>query len=533
MDPDHADILVVGAGPAGSVVSHTLASRGLSVTCLEQGDWINPEDFPGGKPEFELLIKGAWAWDPNVRKLPQDYPLNVDRCDLPPIMLAAVGGSSVVYGAQWQRLMPSDFRVRTLDGVCDDWPIAYEDLAPFYNIVDGFLGISGLRGDPAYPDFDVPMPPLPMGPAGMRMAAGMNRLGWHWWPGTNAIPSWPYKNMAQCVGWGVCERGCPAGAKASFDVGYWPHATRAGAQLITGARVARITVDGRGYANGAIWFARDGTEHHMSSNSVVLAANGIGTPRILLMSDDQRPGGLANSSGLVGKNLMIHPNSVVAGLYDEEIQSWKGPAGQLMYSLEFYETDLSRGFYRGSKWCLMPIPGVLSVLEMFRNHPFAHRWGRQAHKLSNYAGRALTWFCIVDDLPKETNRVTLDDSLTDSSGLPAPRVTYRFSENTQRNLHFSADRAVESHEAAGAAHIFVLPVGPSGHLMGTARMGNDPETSVVDRFGRSHDVPNLFIVDGSVMVTGGSMNPTASIAALALRTATHIAETARLERVPA
>ncbi|HUA04937.1 MAG TPA: GMC family oxidoreductase [Solirubrobacteraceae bacterium] len=524
---DDVDVLVVGAGPSGSVAAHTLATRGFSVKCLEQGDWVNPGDMPGAKPEFELLTRSSWAWDPNVRGRAEDYPLNNAEADIPPTMFGAVGGSSVIFGAHWMRLLPSDFRLRSLDGICDDWPISYDDVEPFYREVDAFIGVSGLGGDPAYPPTEFPMPPMPMGRAGMQVATGMNKLGWHWWPGTNAIPSWPYKHMAQCVRWGVCERGCPAGAKASFDLGYWPHATRAGAELVTGARVARVTVDRRGLATGATWFDRHGGEHQTRASAVILAANGIGTPRVLLMSNDHNPDGLANSSGVVGRNLMMHPGAGAIGVYDEEIQSWHGPAGQLMYSLEFYETDVSRGFYRGSKWNLMPIPGVLNVLETFKERPFEERWGSHLHELARYAGKAVGWFSNIEDLPEPHNRVTLDPDLLDSTGLPCPRIHYRYSENTKRNLEFANDRMMESHEAAGAVHTFLAPKVPSGHLLGTARMGKDPETSVVDSFGRSHDVPNLFIVDGSVMVTCGAVNPTATIAALALRCARHIAETAR------
>lgn len=533
MRDEAVDVVVVGAGPGGSVASHTLATRGFSVVCMEQGDWVDTANLPGSRPDFELQTRTTWSVWPNRRQGVVDYPLNVDDADVDPIMYNAVGGGSVVYGAHWMRLIPSDFRVRTVDGICDDWPIGYDDLAPFHDQVDRFIGVSGLGGDPAYPEHDYPLPPHPIGKAGLVMAAGMNKLGWHWWPGTNAIPSSAFKNMGQCVRWGVCERGCPVGAKASFDLAYWPHATAAGAKLITRARVSRITTDRRGLANGVEWIDAEGRAHHQRANAVVLAANGIGTPRLLLMSGDGGSEGLANSSGLVGKNLMVHPVCVVSGLYDEEIEAWYGPAGQLMYSLEFAETDLDRGFYRGAKWALMPPLGVLHVLEQSTGLPFDQRWGRHVHELSRYAGRALIWSANIDDLPEESNRVTLDDTLVDSSGLPGAHIAYRMSENTKRMVAFSNDRMSEAHEAAGAARVVVGPLTESGHLLGTARMGNDPRTSVVDAFGRSHDIPNLFIVDGSVMVTGGSVNPTAAITALSLRTSAHLAATARDQQVPA
>ncbi|MGW4332783.1 GMC family oxidoreductase [Rhodococcus koreensis] len=536
LSDDVADVVIVGGGPSGAVTAHTLARRGFKVVCLEQGDWVSPADYPGNKPEFELLLQKQWSWNPNTRGRPADYPMNLDDTDVVPIMFAGVGGSSLLYGAMWMRLLPSDFRVKTLDGICDDWPIDYWDLEPYYNRVDKFLGVAGLGGDPAFPDQDFDMPPHPMGKGGVVAARGMNKLGWHWWPGTNAIPTFNHKHLVQCVRWGVCETGCPAGAKASFDIGYWPHAIDAGAKLVTGARVHQVAVDSEGRANAVVWVDREGREHRQCTNAVVMAANGIGTSRLLLLSaSDRHPDGLANSSGLVGKNLMLHPNNAAIGLYDEDVESWKGPAGQLLYSLEFYETDLARGFYRGSKANLMPLPGVQHILEMFDDQPFDQRWGDAVHDLDKFAGHALNWAGNIEDLPEERNRVTLDSVLTDSDGLPAPKIEYRISENTQKNLDFALARQREMHEAAGAAHIFTRELWREapGHILGTARMGNDPATSVVDKFGRSHDVPNLFIVDGSVMVTSGAMNPTATIAAMALRTAEHIADTAAVQEVPA
>lgn len=525
------DVVIVGAGPSGAVAAHTLAAAGFSVLCLEQGDWQSPADFPGNRPEFELLLQGPWSWNPNTRGRAADYPMNLDDADVTPIMFGGVGGSSLLYGAMWMRLLPSDFRVKTLEGICDDWPIDYWDLEPYYSRIDRFIGVAGMGGDPAFPQpLDYDLPPHPMGRGGVRMAEAINRLGWHWWAGANAIPTARHKAMEKCVRWGVCETGCPAGAKASFDLAYWPHATAAGARLVTGARVREVTTDAQGRADGVVWIDRQGVTHRQSAGVVILAANGIGTPRLLLMSQSgAHPNGLANSSGLVGRNLMLHPNNEVLGLYDEPLQSWTGPAGQLMYSLEFYETDLARGFHRGSKLNLMPVPGILRFLADFDHLPFEQRWGPAIHNLARYAGRAMTWAGNIEDLPEAHNRVTLDDRLTDSDGLPAPKISYRISENSRRNLAFAQARMVDMHREAGADHIFEHPLWREapGHLLGTARMGSDPATSVVDAWGQAHDVPNLYIVDGSVMVTSGAMNPTATITALALRTAEHISQKAR------
>ena len=204
-----------------------------------------------------------------------------------------------------------------------------------------------------------------------------------------------------------------------------------------------------------------------------------------------------------------------------------------MYSLEFADTDPSRGFLRGAKWALMPPLGVLHVLDHLQHHTFDERWGAKVHEIARYTGRSMIWSGEADDFPEESSTVTLDPSSADSSSLPGVKVNYRRSENTDRMIEFMYSRMIEAHEAAGARRVLTAPLTESGHLLGTARMGTDPGSSVVDAFGRSHDVPNLFIVDGSVFVTGGSVNPTASIAALSLRSATHLADTARDQRVPA
>jgi choline dehydrogenase-like flavoprotein len=168
----------------------------------------------------------------------EDYPENLAEAAVVPVMFAGVGGSSILFGAQWMRLAPSDFRVRSLDGVADDWPIDHFELEPYYDRVDKCLGVAGPGGDPAYPPIEYDMPPHPMGKGGLLAARALNKLGWHGWPGSQAIPSANHKRMVKCVRWGVCETGCPAGAKASFDLGHRPHATAAGAQLVTGAHDA-------------------------------------------------------------------------------------------------------------------------------------------------------------------------------------------------------------------------------------------------------------------------------------------------------
>jgi choline dehydrogenase-like flavoprotein len=527
---ERPDVLVVGAGAAGSVVAKHLAEAGFSVICLEQGGWRSAGEFPGDKLEFELLVEHSWHPDPNVRRRPEDYPTESSEADIAPVMFNAVGGSTIHFGAQWARMRPVDFRVRSEDGLADDWPVTYEELLPHYERLDREMKVSGLAGDPAYPPgAGPPLPPLPIGKIGRTAAEGMNRLGWHWWPAAHAIPSQPQDNQAQCARRGTCMFGCPEGAKGSTDLTLWPDALRAGATLITGARVREITTDGNGLATGAIWVDREGVEHSQGADVVVLAANGIGTPRLLLLSE------LANSSGLVGKRLMLHPYMSVLGIYDEDLESWLGPWGTPLLSLQFADTDESRGFPRGAQWDVMPIGGPLMALGRYDALPFEERWGPRVHDLlRRTVGHAFDWGIGIEDLPSEDNLVGLDPGLTDSDGVPAPKIVYRIDDDARRNLAWQIERAKEAHEAAGAVDTVVTDWSAWGwHLLGTCRMGDDPATSVVDRWGRAHDVPNLYVVDGSVFVTSGPQPPTATIAANAARCTAHLMATAGLQIVPA
>jgi choline dehydrogenase-like flavoprotein len=513
------DVVIVGAGLGGAVAALRLAQAGLDVVCLEQGERPDPAAYPGDKPAYELLAETAWHPSPNVRRNAADYPIIDGDAEMKPLLFNGVGGGTVLYGGHWMRLLPSDFRVRSLDGVADDWPLGYRDLAPYYDRADADFGASGVAGDPAYPDDrpDYPLPPLPIGPWGERVAAAHNRLGWHWWPGSNAIASRPYRGRRPCVQRGTCGTGCNEGAKASVDRTHWPEAERLGARLVTGARVARVETDRLGRATGVLWRDRAGAAHRQTASAVVLAAGAIGTPRLLLMSAE---GGLANRSGLVGRRLMMHPFARVVGLFDEPMRSWQGHWGQSLYSLEFAETDTRRGFVRGAKWNLTPAGGPLAgALFPWPGEP---AWGAKFHDhVRDWLGHAVIWGISCEDLPEAANRVELDPAATDGDGLPAPRLTYRVDENARRMLAFNSERAAWSLEAAGARRTLSpgLMPGFGWHPLGTCRMGTDPDRSVTDADGACHGIPNLWIADGSLLVTGGSVNPAATIAALALRAA--------------
>jgi choline dehydrogenase-like flavoprotein len=515
---DPVDVLIVGAGASGAAVAWSLAETRMRIVCLEQGDWVRPGDYPSAGRDWEARQWGDFGTNPNLRANPADYPIREDESPIKVANWNGVGGGTILYAGHFPRLHPSDFRVRTLDGVADDWPIDYATLEPHYALNDRMMGISGLAGDPAYPPKDAVMPPLPLGRTGRTIGRAMNALGWHWWPSDTAMATVDYDGRARCINLGHCIAGCAQGAKASTDITYWPKAIRARVELRTRCRVREIPTDARGFATGAVYYDADGRERFQPAEIVVLACNGIGTPRLLLNSASARsPHGLANSSGLVGRNLMFHPYASIRGWFDAPQDGYRGPHIGT-WSQEFYETDAGRGFVRGFTYQFNRGQGPVATATTGMAAGLVP-WGGGHHAAyRRLFDRSVSMAAICEDLPEEHNTVTLDPVLVDAHGIPAPRTRYRLSENSRRMLEFAVARGVEILTAAGArdiVHEFPLTWG-GWHLLGTARMGTDPARSVVNAWGRCHDVRNLFIVDGSIFVTSGGVNPTSTIQALAL-----------------
>ena len=323
------DVLIIGAGASGAAVAWSLAETKMHILCLEQGDWMKPSEYPSTGRDWEARQLSDFHYSPNRRARETDYPINEDNSPIRIANFNGVGGGTVLYAGHFPRFHPSDFRVRTLDGVADDWPIDYATLEPYYAENDRMMGVSGLAGDPAYPPQAADDAAAAAGRSGATLARGLNKLGWHWWPSDSAIASEDYEGRAKCINLGHCTSGCAQGAKASTDITYWPAAIRAGVELRTRCRVREITTNEHGMASGVVYYDADGDEHFQPAEVVIVACNGVGTPRLLLNSVSSKfPNGLANSSGLVGRNLMFHPYARICGYFDETAGRLSRP-GQL------------------------------------------------------------------------------------------------------------------------------------------------------------------------------------------------------------
>ncbi len=526
-----SDVLIVGAGASGAAAAWRLSAQGIGVTCLEQGDWLDYLSIPSLYDDWELVRQRSWNPNPNVRGLVSDYPINDAESPIKPLMYNGVGGSTIMWSCHAPRFHPSDFKTQTLDGVGADWPLSYWDLEPYYDLNDRISGVSGLNGDPANPPRPPrPLRPIPIGKGAERLGRALDGLGWHWWPNDIQVYESAYGDeTGDCNHCGPCELACPVRAKASTDITYWPKALDQGTRLITGARVFQIETDASGRATGAAYFDRGGTLRRVRARVVIVAANGIGTPRLLhLSASKKQPNGLANFSGMVGRHLMMHPVAIVTGVFDEDLEGCKGITANSIVSKEFYETDEQRGFKRG--YMLQFLRSLGPVLTALGGYGVPIEWGRGHHRrMREVFNHTASAGVVCEDLASPDNRVTLDDTLTDSDGIPAPKVTYTLGENARRMIAHGVERSTEVMKAAGAKEIHQIGLVEQGgfHLLGTARMGADPEQSVLNSWNQAHDVENLFVVDGSAFATAAAVNPTHTLQALALRAADHIVETRR------
>jgi choline dehydrogenase-like flavoprotein len=527
---DEVDFVVVGAGAAGGVMARELSRNGFRVVVLEQGPYLRESDFK----HDELAVGDGHHLTNDPRRQPQTFRRDASHKASRQHYLVygrVVGGGSVHFTANYWRFHEVDFEERSRYGSVpgaslEDWPIRYVDLEPYYTKVEWEVGVSGLGGaNPFDPPRSrpYPLPPLPVKPSGVLLEVAARKLGWHAAPAPMAILSQPYRGRQACHHCGFCEQfGCEWGAKSSTLATMIPEAERTGrCEVRPLSYVRRVQTDARGLVTGVVYFDAQKREVMQRAKAVVLCANGAETPRLLFMSaSKQFPDGLANSSGAVGKYLMFNGGAFVGSVFDHEINGHKSVQVS-RYVQDHYRLDSKYGIVGGggidTRFDWYPISFAMDALPTD-----APRWGAVFKKMvREYYTRSMYALAHTTQLPQESSTITLDPELKDAWGLPAIRTTFTEHPNDLKLYQFFLDRCVELLDAAGAKKTwpFGLDAPWQVHLLGTCRMGNDPSASVVDKFHRAHDVPNLFIVDGSSFVTSGSGQPTMTIQALAFRAA--------------
>ncbi|SAL85482.1 glucose dehydrogenase [Caballeronia arvi] len=501
------DFAIVGTGAGGGTLACRLAEKGFKVVAFDAGAWWRPlEEFASDETH-----QGKLFWT-DERVCDGENPLKLGNNNSG----KAVGGSTVHFAMVSLRFRPEWFKSRLLLGYGADWPIDWREMWRYYGEVEEALKISGPVNYPWGPKRPrYPYRAHELNAAALVLARGCEALGIDWAPTPLATVSAPRGEAHPCVYRGFCVSGCATNAKQSALVTWIPRAVRAGAEIRDLAMVGRIVMGDDGRATGVEYF-REGRWQFQRARNVVVAGYAIETPRLLLNSaTDRFPDGLANSTGLVGKNLMVQMNQAAWGTMDEEIRWYKGPPSLALTEHWNYE-DKGKDFFGG--YCYMsqgPLPVAWASTQTGRG-----LWGQQLvdemQKYNHQAGLKI----VGEAMPQERNRVTLDVE-KDQYGLPVARVTYSLCENDKRLVAHSLDFMSLALEAAGARDVW-RETDDTCHLNGTARMGDDPATSVVNADCRSWDIDNLWICDGSVFPTVGGVNPSLTIQAIALRTADRI-----------
>ncbi|MGH2809937.1 MAG: GMC family oxidoreductase, partial [Actinomycetota bacterium] len=428
-----------------------------------------------------------------------------------------VGGGTIHFGGVALRMWPEDFKRKTLDGVAADWPVDYDELDPYYDQVEREMMLSGPETMPWGPKRDAyPQPPHGMTARDLLIQRGMAELGIESVPTPLAILTGEHEGRSPCMNYGYCQWGCKSRAKTSTMLNYVPKGVLAGTEIRDRSRAVRIECAPDGRATGVV-YVRDGETFRQQADVVIVSAFCIETPRLLLASaTSDFPGGLANSSGTVGRYLLTHVAESNFGLFGQPVHMWSTAPGTLL-SQHHYGTQEGRDFAGGWSWMTASLfPGEFAVTLAKAGEGM---WGdRLAGYLSRYPDFAVLG-TEGECLPYEDNRVELSDEI-DEYGVPRAKVTFNFGENEKKmreEIHRIAGQILE---AAGAEEVLVSP--GNDHTMGGCRMGSDPSSSVVDANLKAHDHPNLFVCDASVFVTPGGAQPSQTIMALATRLAAHL-----------
>ena len=533
------DFVIIGAGASGGIIARELSAAGFRIVVLEQGPYLKENDFEHDELKYmrERAITNDYKRQPNTFRATEK-----EKAKLQPAFIYGrqVGGGTVHFTANYWRFHEIDFNEYSRWGSIAgsgfaDWPISYAELEPYYTKTEWELGVSGLAGaSPFDPPRSkpYPVPPLPIKSSGALAERGAKKLGWHAFPAPLAIISQPYRGRSACLHCGFCEYfGCEAKAKSSTLATVIREAEATGkCEIRPNSCVRKIEIDKTGLVTGVTYFDEKRQERFQRAKAVIVCANGAETPRLLLMSKSpQFPHGLANSSGKVGKYLMFNGHAQASALYEHPLNEFKSVAVSRVIH-DFYDSDPKRGFYGGGGIDLRFVSYPMQfALRGFT--PDAPRWGPEFKKmLRERYTRTVNASGHSTSLPVEANSISLDPHVKDAWGLPAARVTYKDHPEDMKTMQFFQSRCKELLEATQPRKVWTRELRNQTfgyHLLGTCRMGNDPHNSVVDKYHRSHDVPNLFICDGSSFVTSGRGQPTCTIQALAFRASNHIIRMAK------
>jgi len=551
------DVVIVGLGAAGGVAALPLAQAGLRVIGLEAGTWLSPEDF--APDELRNNFRG---WPQAVQKANREIPTHrpnaaaqySPRLAIHP-MMNAVGGTTLHYWAQSWRLNPWDFKVVSettrrygrsripAGSTVEDWPLGLDELEPYYNRVEYELGTSGKAGNlngkidargnifegPRRREY--PMPPLRGTGFTEMMGDAARKLGWHPFPGPAAINSRTYENRAACAFHGYCARGgCHISAKGSTAVTTIPKAQKTGRfDVVTQATTTTIEADADGRVSG-VNYVKDGMEYFQPADVVLLATYVYENVRLLLLSRSKPyPNGLSNNHRQVGRHYFSHnTGAAVTALFPRDLNNWYGLPAQGVAVDDWADDNFDHAgvdfIGGGNLWVYSDRrPIAAANMPTFGKAP---EWGAawKAFVKQN-ADRWNTAYLQKTTLPYEDNYLDLDPTVTDPLGFPVCRITADFKDNERKVAAFIQDKMVEWFMAAGAVATEKAPIGtmgPTTHAYGGTRMGDNPETNVVNRWGFSHEAPNLGILGASVMGTSGAHNPTLTAQALAWRTADYL-----------
>ena len=508
---DDSVVLIIGSGAGGGTLANELCQKGIKVVVLEAGAMQSSASFIND--EWKSFSQLAWL---DKRTTSGSWRVAKDFAGLPAWICKTVGGTTTHWAGASLRFQDHEFRIKSEYGDIKganllDWPITLKDLEPYYAKAENKMGVTRTNGIPGLPgnnNFKV-------------MHAGASKLGYkevH--TGRMAINSQPRDGRGRCMQLGFCFQGCKSGAKWSTLYTEIPKAEATGNfEIRPQSHVSRIEHNTAGKVTGVVYFDKDGKEQRQKARIVCVAGNSIETPRLLLLSaSNMFKDGLANSSGQVGRNYMRHMTGSVYAAFKNPVHMYRGTTMAGIVRDEAGNNP-KRGFVGGYE--LETLSLGIPFMAAFLN---PGGWGSDfAWWMDHYTNLAGMWL-VGEDMPRETNRVTLNTNVKDQWGNYAPNVHFDDHDNdiAMRNHAFTQGERI--YQAAGAIKTFRTPPYPSTHNMGTSRMSARPQDGVVNKWGQTHDIPNLFISDGSQFTSGGAENPTLTIVTLAIRQADYIAQ---------